>query len=79
MVKMQKVLFFYIEPLRKKLSLGYNKHKYVDTYERRYLNDDIFIEETESENIQYVVSRPMGHPKEVKTVEEAKRPLSQKS
>ena len=51
MVKMQKVLFFYIEPLRKKLSLGYNKHKYVDTYERRYLNDDIFIEETESENI----------------------------
>ena len=59
MVKMQKVLFFYIEPLRKKLSLGYNKHKYVDTYERRYFNDDIFIVETESENIQYVVSRPM--------------------
>ena len=54
MVKMQKVLFFYIEPLRKKLSLGYNKHKYVDTYERRYFNDDIL-----SENIQYVVSRPM--------------------
>lgn len=48
-----------MEPLRKNLSLGYNKHKYVDTYERRYFNDDIFIEETESENIQYVVSRPM--------------------
>ena len=54
MEKMQKVLFFQMEPLRKNLSLGYNKHKYVDTYERRY-----FIEETESENIQYVVSRPM--------------------
>ena len=29
MEKMQKVLFFYMEPLRKNLSLGYNKHKYV--------------------------------------------------
>ena len=37
MEKMQKVLFFYMEPLRKNLSLGYNKHKYVDTCEQ----DDI--------------------------------------
>ncbi|SCI74746.1 Uncharacterised protein [uncultured Eubacterium sp.] len=34
MEKVQKVLFFYIELLRKKLSLGYNKHKYVDAYEK---------------------------------------------
>jgi len=36
MEKMQKVLFFYMEPLRKNLSLGYNKHKYVDTCTRWY-------------------------------------------
>ncbi len=39
-----------MEPLRKKLSLGYNKRKYVNIIRKRYFNDDIFIKETESEN-----------------------------